>query len=327
MSQINPHTKQGQTNSQSQTEFTSRQTLKGFDGSPCCGVGVKISIIVPAYNEENSIEKVVAGLRIYLNQECEIIVVNDASTDKTKTILQQISDSNIKIINHLENRGYGAAIKSGIEKSQGEYVLIIDADGSYPIEDIAKLIKQKDNYDMVVGARTNPKAQIPLIRRPIKWALNRLANYLTKSKIPDLNSGLRIIKKDVLNRFIHLLPNGFSFTTTITLALLTNNYRVKYFPINYYKRKGKSKIKPIKDTLNFIQLILRTVLYFNPLRIFIPASLILLLLSFGVFIYSYFFTPRIMDTTTIIFFISAIQMSAIGMLADLIVKTNKYNGT
>lgn len=282
---------------------------------------IKTSIIIPAYNEEGCIEKVIVDVKKYLNQECEIIVVNDGSTDRTKEILEQIP--NVKVINHPENRGYGAALKSGIQEAQGVYVLIIDADGTYPPESISELICQKDYYDMVVGARINPQNQIPIIRKPVKWLLNQLANYLTRTKIPDLNSGLRIIKKDVLNQFIHLLPDGFSFTTTITLSLLTNDYQVKYLPINYYKRKGKSKIRPVRDTLNFLQIIIRTILYFNPLKVFIPISLILFLSSLGTLVYSYFFTPKIMDITTVILFISAIQILAIGMIADLIVKSRK----
>ncbi len=282
---------------------------------------IHTSIIVPAYNEEEIIEKVIAGIKEYLDHECEIIVVNDGSTDKTQEILEKILE--IKIIQHPRNLGYGAALKSGIRQARGEYILIIDADGTYPPKIIPELISQKDHYDMIIGARINPQSQIPIIRKPVKWFLNQLANYLTKTKIPDLNSGLRIIKKDVLNRFIHLLPDGFSFTTTITLSLLTNGYQVKYLPIDYYKRKGKSKIRPIRDTLNFLQLIIRTILYFDPLRVFIPVSLILFLSSMGILVYSYFFTPKIMDITAVILFISAIQILAIGMIADLIVKNRK----
>lgn len=282
---------------------------------------LKTSIVIPVYNEEEAIEKVVADLKIYLNQACEIIVVNDGSTDGTREILKKIPD--IKVIEHSQNRGYGAALKSGIREAQGEYILIIDADGSYPTENISELISQKDYYDMVVGARTNPQSQIPILRKPAKWMLNLLANYLTKTKIPDLNSGLRIIRKNVLNHFIHLLPDGFSFTTTITLALLTNDYQVKYIPINYYKRKGKSKIRPIRDTLNFLQLIIKTILYFNPFKVFLPISLILFLLSLGTLICSYLFTPAIMDAAVVVLFVSAIQILAIGMVAELIVKSRK----
>src|SRR3989339_550488 len=279
---------------------------------------IKTSIIVPVFNEEGVVEKVMADIKKYINQECEIIVVNDGSTDRTKDLLERIPD--IKVISHSKNCGYGAALKSGIRKSQGEYILIIDADGSYPVKSIPELISQIGDYDMVVGARTKPQNQIPISRKPTKYLLNKLANYLTGTKIPDLNSGLRIIKKKLINQFFRLLPDGFSFTTTITLALLTNGYQVKYIPIDYYKREGKSKIRPVRDTMNFLQLIIKTVLYFNPLKIFIPLGLILLLSGLLVFIYSYLFAPKIMDVTIVILFVSAIQVMAIGMIADLIIK-------
>ncbi|KPJ60302.1 MAG: hypothetical protein AMJ42_01515 [Deltaproteobacteria bacterium DG_8] len=280
-----------------------------------------VSIIMPVYNEEESLRSVLNEIKQCLKERApsyEIIVVNDGSADQTKQVLEQIGE--IKVVNHSENRGYGAAIKSGVRQAEGEYILIIDADGTYPVKAIPELISCTD-YHMVVGARTKPTAQIPLMRRPAKWLLNQLANYLTGIKIPDLNSGLRLIKKDVLNRFIYLLPDGFSFTTTITLALLTNGCPVKYLPIDYYKREGKSKFRPIKDTLNYFQLIIRTILYFDPLKIFLPVGLVLFLLSFAVLFYSYFFTPKVMDITTIILFISAIQILAIGVLADLVVKS------
>jgi len=282
---------------------------------------IKTSIIVPVYNEQESIEKVIAGLKRYLARECEIIVANDGSNDGSKEILEKISD--IKVVHHQENCGYGAALKSGIREAQGEYILIIDADGSYPAESISELINQKNNYDMVVGARTNPQSQIPVLRKPAKWMLNQLANYLTKTKIPDLNSGLRIIKNDVLNRFIGLLPNGFSFTTTITLALLTNGYQVKYIPIDYYKRAGKSKIRPIRDTLNFLQLIIRTILYFSPLKIFIPLSLIIFVTAIIIGVGSMLFGPEFLDTTFIVLCATALQTFFFGLLAELIVHTKK----
>jgi len=278
---------------------------------------IKTSIIVPAFNEERIIEKVIADLKKYLNEACEIIVVNDGSTDRTKELLERIPD--IKIVNHSRNRGYGAALKSGIKKSQGEYVLIIDADGSYPTESISELISQIDSYDMVVGARIKPQSQIPALRRPTKWVLNCLANYLTGTKIPDLNSGLRIIKKDVLRRFIRFLPDGFSFTTTITLALLTNNYQVKYLPIDYYKRRGKSKIRPVRDTLNFFQLIIKAVLYFSPLKVFIPLSLIVFTIALIIVVISVLFTPQFADTTVVILFATALQTFFFGLLAEIIV--------
>ena len=286
----------------------------------------QLSIIVPAYNEEGAIAQTIEGLKQELNKldlDYEIIVVNDGSTDKTKEILERTQE--IKVIHHPENRGYGASLKTGFKQSQNGLTLITDADGTYPNESIPDLIKHTSDYDMVVGARTGKKAKIPLIRKPAKWIMGKLANYLSGMKIPDINSGLRIMKKSLIEKYLYILPDGFSFTTTITLAALTNGYRVKYVPITYSKRTGKSKFRPIRDTLNFFQLIIRTILYFNPLKVFVPLSLIFFFLAIVVFLWSYFFTPKVMDVTTAIFLLSSIQVLSIGMLADLITKIHKRN--
>ena len=173
---------------------------------------------------------------------------------------------------------------------------------------------------MVVGARVGSKVKIPLIRKPAKWFITKLASYLTGTKIPDLNSGLRVMKKEVVEKYIRILPDGFSFTSTITLAMLTNGYSVKYVPIDYFRRYGKSKIKPIQDTLNFIQLIIRTVLYFNPLKVFVPLSLFLVLLAFLVLLGSWVLTGKVMDVTFGVVLMTAVMVMTIGMLADLIDK-------
>lgn len=282
---------------------------------------INLSVILPVYNEENSIGSVITELKKHLARlklNYEILAINDGSTDQTKKIIEQIAD--LRVINHTETQGYGASLKDGIKQSHGDLILIIDADGTYPVESIFNLIEHAFDYDMVIGARTNKEARIPLIRKPAKFVINKLANYLSGTKIDDLNSGLRVMKRPFVEKFFPILPNGFSFTTTITLAALVNDHKVKYIPINYYKRIGKSKIRPIRDTLNFFYLIIRTVLYFNPLKIFLPLSVILFLTGIGIFIYSYFFTPYILDTTIALFVISAIQIFAIGVLADLITK-------
>jgi len=286
---------------------------------------LSLSIIIPVYNEEKNIKKTIYKIDTILKKSdlknYEIIVVDDCSNDSTNQTLKQ-SKINFNLIEHERNMGYGASIKSGIKKSKYNVIAITDADGTYPIEEIPEMYKKIKDFDMVVGSRTGKSVKIPFIRKPAKWFIGKLANYLAGFKIPDINSGLRLFKKDHALRFFKILPNGFSFTTTITLAMLTNDMQIKYIPINYMKRKGKSKIRPIRDTLNFIQLIIRTVMYFNPLKIFVPVSLILLLISLIVFIYSYLALPKILDTTVAILFISSIQILAIGMLADMINKRN-----
>jgi hypothetical protein len=171
---------------------------------------------------------------------------------------------------------------------------------------------------MVVGTRTGATSRIPLIRRPAKWFLRRLAGYLTGIQIPDLNSGLRVMRKDLMARYAVLLPNGFSLTTTITLAMLSAGDRVKYVPINYLSRKGSSKIRPIADTLNFFMLILRTITYFEPLRVFIPLALGLFVASAAVASGGYYLTGRIPDASTVALFLCGIQMLALGVVADML---------
>jgi len=286
----------------------------------------KISIVIPVYNEEKeSLSNTISQLfRIPWPGNMEIIVVDDGSDEKVKD-LKISSMDRIKIIRHKRNRGYGAALKTGISNSCNECIVITDADGTYPNERIPELVEmfEKSNFDMVVGARVGRNVKIPLIRKPAKWFITKLASYLTEKKIPDINSGLRVMKKDVVEKYLNILPDGFSFTSTITLAMLTNGYRVKYVPIDYFERKGKSKIRPIRDTLNFIQLIIRTVMYFNPLKIFVPLSLSLVLLALLVLAGSWIFMGKAMDVTFGVILMTSVMVLAIGMLADLIDKRLK----
>ena len=276
----------------------------------------QVSIIIPAYNEELRIGEVLNNLLNDIklwNFECEIIVVDDGSIDKTSEILEKYD---VKLIRHEQNKGYGASLKTGIHFAKYDIIAIADADGTYPINKIPELINFIDEYDMVVGARKY--IELPLITRPAKWILNKYANYLVEYKIPDLNSGLRVFKKNVYSKFKRLLPNGFSFTTTITLALLSNDYPVKYVPIDYFKRAGKSKIKPISDTINFFSLITRTSLYFNPLRVFAPIAFLLLFL--GIVSFGYDIYMRDITDKTMMLFLWGMQFGIMGLLADMISK-------
>lgn len=282
----------------------------------------KISIIVPVYNEEKSIGKVLDGIRRVMKKvknKYEIIVVDDASTDRSAKIIKK---RKVKMIKHSNNKGYGAALKSGIKNAKGTYILIIDADGSYPVNEIPRLIQLSSKYDMVVGARTGTRIEVPLLRRPAKWLLNKLTNYLSGLDIPDINSGLRIFKKEIALRFFSLFPDGFSFTVTITLASLTNDYNVKFIPINYYKRKGKSSINPIKDFTGFIYLIIRMIVYFKPLNVFLPISFFLFTIGFikairDFMLFNYFGLGGV----TVI--LTAVQIAFLGLIADLIIKRTK----
>ena len=280
-----------------------------------------VSLVIPAYNEERVIGSVVDQIINVMEKADitnEIIVVDDGSTDKTVQIIQERA---VQLIRHPFNKGYGAALKTGMRKAKYDTIAIIDADGTYPAEDLPKLVSGIGEWDMVVGARVGEDVKIPPLRKLAKWFLTQLATYLVGTPIPDLNSGLRVFKKDITMRFYHILPSGFSFTATITLALLSNDYLVQYVPIRYYKkRRGKSKIRPIRDTLSFLQLIIRTVMYFAPLKIFLPVSLALFLFSTIIFLYSVLVLHKLMDVTVVVTMLASIQIAAIGLLADLMDK-------
>jgi glycosyltransferase involved in cell wall biosynthesis len=261
-----------------------------------------LSIIVPVYNERGAVDDSIhrmTRIRESVDYDIEIIFVDDGSTDGSEVILADQSRNPFRVIRNVINRGYGAALKRGIIAAKYDVVAITDADNTYPDERIPELYERmsEGSLDMLVGARMGANVHIPWLRKPPKWALNQLANYLSGRKIPDLNSGLRLMKKEVVERFLHVLPDSFSFTTTITLALMTNGYSVEYIPIDYAHRSGSSKIRPIHDTLNFVQLICRTVMYFNPLRVFIPLSIVLALTAFAVLLLSWAFSRQIMDVT------------------------------
>lgn len=229
-----------------------------------------LSIVIPAYNEAQAIGPVLTEiLKIMAEYSSipggfpyEVIVVDDGSSDQTARVVSQVAG--VRLARHPSNRGYGAALKTGIRQAHYNLVCITDADGTYPnvlIPALAAGIVER-GFDMVVGARTGSHVSIPLVRRPAKWFLNRLANFVAGSGIPDLNSGLRVFRRRDALVFLQLLPDGFSFTTTLTLGFLTNGYTLDYVPIDYFRRVGHSKIRPIQDTLNFVQLISRIALYF-----------------------------------------------------------------
>jgi glycosyltransferase involved in cell wall biosynthesis len=281
-----------------------------------------ISVVVPAYNEALAIGEVleqIAGVLNAQKYDFEIIVVDDGSTDHTVSVVES---ANVHVIRHPENRGYGAAIKSGVLSAQYPWILITDADGTYPISQIPKLLQGLDHYEMIVGARTGQNVNIPAVRRPAKWMLSKLANFMAQTSIPDLNSGFRLFRKTAFQRFANLFPSGFSLTTTITLALLCNGYAVQFVPVDYYKRKGSSKIRPIRDTYNFFLLVIRTIMYFDPLRIFAPMSILLLILGVLFAGWEAYRFENITTTGAIILF-AGFQTGILGLLADLIVKSRR----
>lgn len=283
-----------------------------------------ITVIIPAYNEGGAIGPTLEKIhQVMSDADCsgEIVVVDDGSSDDTAVTVSQYNY--VRLFQHPQNKGYGASLKTGIRRAQHDVVLIIDADGTYPIEMIPTIAEKMDAYDMVVGARTGETVEIPLIRRPAKWALTRLANYMSGMEIPDLNSGLRAFRRDVAMSFFRMLPSGFSFTTSITLAMLTNDYNVLYVPIDYFKRTGQSKIRPFRDTINFFSLVVRVVLSYRPLRIFVPVAFLLGLLSLGKVIYDINAYDFHLATSTVVLVTLTFQIIVLGLIADLVVSLHK----
>ncbi len=276
-----------------------------------------VSIVIPAYNEEGGISSGIRDVKKAMDVsgfDYELLIVNDGSEDKTAELAEQ---EGATVISLPENQGYGAALKAGIRKTKYEIIVITDADGTYPAERIPDLVGELGDYDMVVGARTGENVAAPLVRMPAKWFLRKLASYLAGRTIPDLNSGLRVMRKDLIRRFVHLLPQGFSFTTTITLASLCSGCFVKYIPIDYHARIGKSKIKP-SHAFDFLLLIIRNIVYFNPLKVFLPLGGVFFLGGLAKFIYDLFIGD--LSETAIMGFIGAFVLWAVGLISDQISK-------
>jgi glycosyltransferase involved in cell wall biosynthesis len=281
---------------------------------------MKLSVIIPVYNEEKAIKDTVIGLHQELKKldtEYEIITVNDCSKDRSQEILEGLDD--IKLINHSPNKGYGASLKTGIQNSKYDWIMIIDADGTYPIKDTAKLFEQAGKYDIVVGSRERKDNGIPGQRRLAKKFLNWFAGYLAGRNIPDLNSGMRIFKKEIVLKYWSFFPNRFSFSSTSTMISVSHGYNIIFVPIDYYKRIGKSSIKP-SDFFKFLGLITKLSLFFKPIKVFAPIAAILFVLA--VVLAILYFVGLIgifFDTAIIILVATALQTLFFGLLAEIVI--------
>lgn len=287
-----------------------------------------VSVIIPAFNEEASVGAEVEAIKRVLaasGTPFEVIVVDDASTDRTSSIAMS---SGARVFRHMENRGYGAAIKTGIRGALYDRIVITDADGTYPADQIPHLIEKLEMAEMVVGARIGEEVHIPLVRRPAKWLLGRLAQHIAGHPIPDLNSGLRAFRRQVMEPYFSMLSNRFSFTTTSTLALLGDDFRVLYHTINYYPRIGMSKIRP-HHFMDFVILVLRMAMLFQPLKVFVPLAaasiaigivksifdMFLVMERVATFGWATFYQP-VLSTSALLLFLAGLQFLAIGMVAD-----------
>src|SRR3989338_9226028 len=274
-----------------------------------------ISIVIPACNEEGAIKSVIEDVQREIKKikhSFEIIVVDDGSTDKTASIA---SKTGAKVVSHPYNKGYGASLKTGAMNSRGNYVLYLDGDGQHYAEDIEKIVSGIEKYDMIVGARSR---QASLLRGFGKVMLHALANYLVERKIPDLNSGFRLIKRNLILERMHMLPNSFSFTTTITLALIKDGYNVGYVPIRIRNREtGKSAIHPFRNGFRFTIQILRMTMLFDPLRVLLPVSILLFIAGLPLLISRLILYQRTSETA-MLFILSSSIVFFFGLIADQI---------
>lgn len=287
------------------------------------------SVVVPCYNEAYAVAKTVkeifSAIEKWQEEEdvnilYEMIFINDGSKDETSTELSKLTEKykSLKLIDSKVNCGYGASLKKGILASKYDSIVITDADGTYPNGRIPELLKELENANMVIGARIGNNVQIPTLRRPVKWLLLNYARWMSKSDIKDLNSGLRAMQKDKIFRFWNMLPNAFSFTSTITLSMHIEGLSVTYLPIDYHARIGSSSIKPIQDTLRFFSLVLRTVMYFKPLQIFGTLGLTMLILAITTGFIGRLLLGEVPDVIAVSLFSTGSVFIGLGLLGDLI---------
>ncbi|MBF0452771.1 MAG: glycosyltransferase family 2 protein [Candidatus Magnetomorum sp.] len=274
---------------------------------------MKLSIIIPAYNESDTIESVIHTIQsIY--HDAEIIVIDDASSDKTADIAQ---NAGATVLRHPYNIGNGAAIKTGIRNASGDVIIFMDADGQHLPQDIEKLLERIPEYDMVVGARKN-QLQNSWIRSLGNTLYNALATYVTGFPVQDLTSGFRAIKSDIVRNYLYLLPNTYSYPTTLTLSILKSGRRLAYVPIYPNQRtSGKSQINIIKDGIRFLMIILKICTLYSPLRIFLPISTVIF--GTGLFWYGYtwFFQGRFTNMSALLFSTSVIVF-LMGLISEQI---------
>jgi polyisoprenyl-phosphate glycosyltransferase len=288
-----------------------------------------VTIVLPCFNEQGHVALEVERICAAMDSSSyayELLAFDDASTDGTLARLQEIAPQfpKMRIVHFDRNGGSGTVRRIGTQQARGEIVVWTDADMSYPNDRIPELVQtlEKDHLlDQVVGARTSEQGTHKMLRVPAKWFIRKIAEMLTNSSIPDLNSGLRAFRRQVALPYLRLLPPGFSCVTTITLAFLCNQHDVRYVPIEYAKRSGTSKFKFFKDAYRYILQVLRMVMYFNPLKVLMPVALFLIGLGVAKGIFDMVVHPLLFAVNTVLIFVSGLIIASMALLADLIVRS------
>ena len=273
---------------------------------------IELTILLPAYNEEKSIGTTIREIR-QLYPDYEILVVDDGSTDNTR---DEAVRAGANVMRHPHNIGNGAAIKTGLRYASGEWVLMMDADGQHKTADIARLLEHKDAYDMVVGARSKG-SRTSWHRDLANFIYNWLASYITKFKVEDLTSGFRLVKNERVSKYIYLLPNTFSYPSTITMAYLRSGLSIKYVPIQTLARQGKSKIKLFQDGIRFFLIITKIATLFSPFRVFLPVSFIFFVIGLCYYIFTYITQNRFTNMSMLLLS-SAVIIFMMGLVSEQI---------
>ena len=271
-----------------------------------------ITIVLPCFNEEQNLKETISSIRS-LYPEAEILVVDDGSTDNT---LHVAMEAGANVWPHPYNIGNGAAVKTGIRCASREWVLMMDGDGQHDPADIAKLLEYKGRYEMVVGARTS-KSQASLPRMAANWVYNRFASYVTKFNVEDLTSGFRLVRRDTAQKYLYLLPNTFSYPSTLTLAYLRSGRSIRYVPIVARQRQGKSKIKLFQDGARFFLIITKIATLFSPLRVFLPVSLALFVTGLCYYLYTFVTAHRFSNMSALLFS-SSLIIFMMGLISEQI---------
>ena len=300
-----------------------------YRGAPPYGREPHVSIVLPCFNEQDHVLREVERISQAMDASglpYELIAVDDASTDGTLERLRAAAPNlpRLRVVHFARNGGAGTVRRIGTQQAKGEIVVWTDADMTYPNERIPELVAMLDadpSIDQVVGARTSEEGTHKVVRVPAKWFIRKLAERLTNSEIPDLNSGLRAFRRDVAEPYLRLLPPGFSCVTTITLAFLSNQHGVVYVPIEYAKRAGVSKFRFVSDAYRYILQVLRMVMYFNPLKVLMPPALFLLGLGIIKGIYDMVVHPFYFAINTVLIFVTGLIIASLALLADLIVRS------
>jgi polyisoprenyl-phosphate glycosyltransferase len=285
---------------------------------------VDVSIVLPVFNESGHLRDEIDRITKTMDASTysyEIIVVDDGSTDGSGEELRAIEG--IRLIQFLQNRGSGSARKAGTHQARGDVVVWTDVDMTYPNDEIPDLLDQLPGWDQVVGARTSEQGTKRVLRVPAKWFIRKLAEYLTATRIPDLNSGLRAFRREVADQYLHLLPSGFSCVTTLTVAFLSNGYSIKYIPISYFPRAGESKFHWWTDTRRYLLQVVRMVLSYNPMRVLMPIALTLLAVGTGKLIYDVVASNLKIAGNTLLIFSAGFIVLLTALLADLLVQVTK----